>query len=127
MGDYMGNSQTKASNKYHAEKYDRLYPFVPKGRKAEIQAVADAQGESLNDFIVKAIDERMERFERDKPFAPPPGEWCEGCKKLGGRQFIPAHSEPEEMRPWCYVYGCELEGTEDKPRKCLQCTTPPTE
>ena len=58
----MGKAQTRASNKYHAEKYDRLYPFVLKGRKAEIQAAADAAGESLNDFIVKAIDERIERM-----------------------------------------------------------------
>lgn len=57
----MGKAQTKASNKYHAEKYDRLYPFVLKGRKAEIQAAADRAGETLNEYIVKAIDERMER------------------------------------------------------------------
>ena len=37
---------------------------LPKGRKAEIQAAADAAGESLNDFITKAIDERMERVEQ---------------------------------------------------------------
>jgi hypothetical protein len=58
----MAKAATKAHNKYNAKSYDRLYPFVPKGRKAEIQTVADAQGESLNDFIVKAIDERMERL-----------------------------------------------------------------
>ena len=60
-GDYMSTAQSRASNKYAAKAYDRLYPFVPKGRKAEIQAVADVLGESLNDFIVTAIDERMER------------------------------------------------------------------
>ena len=57
----MSTAQSRASNKYATKAYDRLYPFVPKGRKAEIQAVADALGESLNDFIVTAIDERMER------------------------------------------------------------------
>ena len=57
----MSTAQSRASNKYAAKAYDRLYPFVPKGRKAEIQAVADVLGESLNDFIVTAIDERMER------------------------------------------------------------------
>jgi hypothetical protein len=61
----MGKAQTRASNKYHSEKYDRLYPFVPKGHKAEIQAAADRAGETLNEFIVRAIDERMERL-------PPP-------------------------------------------------------
>lgn len=39
--------------------YTRL--FVPKGRKAEIQAAAEQVGETLNEFIVKAIDERLER------------------------------------------------------------------
>ncbi|MDU6347590.1 MAG: hypothetical protein E6593_12635 [Clostridium sp.] len=57
-------AQSQASNKYAAKAYDRLYPFVPKGRKAEIQAAADALGESLNDFIVKAIDERVERLHK---------------------------------------------------------------
>lgn len=55
-------AQSQASNKYAAKSYDRLYPFVPKGRKAEIQSAADAVGETLNEFIVKAIDERMERI-----------------------------------------------------------------
>lgn len=54
-----------ANRRYSEKKYDRLYPFVPKGHKAEIQAVADARGESLNDFIVTAIDERMEQIEKD--------------------------------------------------------------
>lgn len=56
------SAQSRASNKFAAKAYDRLYPFVPKGRKAEIQATADALGESMNDFIVKAIEERMERI-----------------------------------------------------------------
>ncbi|WP_312279293.1 hypothetical protein [Oscillibacter sp.] len=58
-----GKTSNESKAKYNAKAYDRLYPFVPKGRKAEIQAAADAVGESLNDFIRKAIDERMERME----------------------------------------------------------------
>ncbi len=57
-----GKTSNQSKAKYNAKAYDRLYPFVPKGRKAEIQAAADAVGESLNDFICKAIDERMERL-----------------------------------------------------------------
>jgi predicted HicB family RNase H-like nuclease len=58
----------EAHAKYNAKSYDRLYPFVPKGRKDEIQTMADAQNpkESLNEFIVKAIDERMERLGHSK-------------------------------------------------------------
>lgn len=53
------------ANRRYAEKaYDRLYPFVPKGRKAEIQAAAETLGETLNEFIVRAIDERIERMKK---------------------------------------------------------------
>lgn len=55
--------QTEWSRAYNEKTYDRLYPFVPKGRKAEIQAVAETQGETLNEFIVKAIEERMKRLQ----------------------------------------------------------------
>lgn len=55
--------QTEWSRAYNKKTYDRLYPFVPKGRKAEIQAVAETQGETLNEFIVKAIEERMKRLQ----------------------------------------------------------------
>lgn len=59
-----GKTSSESKAKYNAKAYDRLYPFVPKGRKAEIQAAADAAGESLNDFICKSIDERMERMQQ---------------------------------------------------------------
>ena len=58
----MPTSRTRANRKYNEKTYERLYPYVIKGRKAEIQAAADAAGESLNDFICKAIDERIERL-----------------------------------------------------------------
>lgn len=49
----------KVTNERYLEKLDDIKVRVPKGRKAEIQACADANGESLNDFIVKAVDERI--------------------------------------------------------------------
>ena len=58
--------QSQWSRNYNETSYDRLYPFVPKGRKAEIQAAASARGETLNEFIVRAIDERMERLSGGK-------------------------------------------------------------
>lgn len=57
----MGKASTRAKNKYQAANYDRLYPIVPKGRKAVYEAAAKAAGESLNEYIVKAIEQRMER------------------------------------------------------------------
>lgn len=122
----MGKSKTRAQNKYIAKTYDRLYPFVPKGRKSEIQAAADAAGESLNDFIVKAIDERMERLHPpNPPFTPPPGEWCEGCKKLGEKR--PAVdvgrylNNDEGWHAWCFEHGCELDAPGGNARKCEKC------
>jgi predicted HicB family RNase H-like nuclease len=63
-GDQMekkGSAATRAKNKYNAANYDRLYPYVPKGRKAIYEAAAEAAGLSLNDFIAKALDEKIER------------------------------------------------------------------
>ena len=51
----------EAHARYNSKSYDRLYPFVPRGRKAEIQGAADRANETLNEYIVKAIDQRMER------------------------------------------------------------------
>ena len=56
-----GKTSNESKSKYNVKCYDRLYSFVPKGHKAEIEACAKSVGESLNEFIVKAIDQRMER------------------------------------------------------------------
>ncbi len=57
----MGKTSTASHNKYIAKAYDRVNLTLPKGRKAEIQARAKAQGESVNGYINKAIDQRMDR------------------------------------------------------------------
>lgn len=57
----ISKSQQKAVHKYVKANYDRMELTVPKGRKAEIKAHADTQGESVNAFISRAIDETMER------------------------------------------------------------------
>lgn len=56
-------NRTEYKNQWMKENRDAKLLTLPKGRKAEIQAAADAVGESLNDFICKAIDERIERLE----------------------------------------------------------------
>lgn len=48
-------------NAWIAEKLDRINLTVPKGRKEAIKAHAEAQGESVNAFINRAIEEAMER------------------------------------------------------------------
>ena len=54
-----GNTEYK--NKYAAEKYDRVGLMLPKGRKDEIKAAAEKQGQSLNGYIATAIYQRIER------------------------------------------------------------------
>ena len=57
------NSAAKiaANNRYNAKHYDRINIAVPKGKKDVIKAQAEQQGESVNSYINKAIDEKMER------------------------------------------------------------------
>lgn len=54
-------AQQKAVNKYMRENYDRVNLTLPKGKKELIKSHAEAREESLNGFIVRAIDETMER------------------------------------------------------------------
>lgn len=50
-----------ANNRYNAKAYDRINLAVPKGQKEQIQAAASRHGQSLNAYIVGAVNERMER------------------------------------------------------------------
>lgn len=52
-------AQQKAVHKYVKSNYDRLELTVPKGRKEEIKAFAAAQGETVNGFINRIINEAM--------------------------------------------------------------------
>ena len=54
-------SKSEYRNGWIAEKLDRINRTVPKGKKDTIKAHAEAQGESVNGFINRAIDETMER------------------------------------------------------------------
>ena len=57
----VSKAQQKAVTKYMKENYYEIKVRVDKGRKAEIKAHAEAQGESVNGFINRAIDETMGR------------------------------------------------------------------
>ena len=54
-------NQIAYQNEFNKRNYDRIEIKVSKGRKAVIKAAATAAGQSVNEFIAKAIDERMER------------------------------------------------------------------
>ncbi len=51
----------KATAKYEKANYDNIRLRVPKGKKQIIKSYAEEKGESINSFINKAIDERLEK------------------------------------------------------------------
>ena len=57
----ISKAQQKAVNKYVKENYDRVELRLEKGKKEITKAHAEAQGESLNAFINRAITETMAR------------------------------------------------------------------
>lgn len=54
-------AQAKAAKKYLKESVEDIRIRVPKGKKAVIKDHAENQGESMNAFVVRAINETMER------------------------------------------------------------------
>ena len=61
--------KTEYKNNWQKENVDRVNLTMPKGKKDAIKAHAEAQGESVNGFINRAIDETMER-DNAAPTAP---------------------------------------------------------
>lgn len=62
-------AQAKAAKKYLSETVEDVRIRVPKGQKAVIKAHAEKQGESMNQFVIRAINEAMER---DSSISPLP-------------------------------------------------------
>lgn len=56
-----GKNSYESIKRYEDKAYDKVLLRLPKGEKATIQAHAEQQGESVNGFINRAIDEAMER------------------------------------------------------------------
>ena len=57
----VSKAQQRAVHKYVKANYDRLDLTMPKGRKEDLKAHAQARGESVNAFINRAITETLER------------------------------------------------------------------
>lgn len=55
----VSKAQQKAVQKYVAANYDRIEFKTIKGRKAEYQAHAEKRGESLNQFINRAVENQI--------------------------------------------------------------------
>ena len=55
------DARRKASAKYLKESVEDVRIRVPKGQKAVIKNHAEQQCESMNAFVIRAIDETMQR------------------------------------------------------------------
>ena len=51
----------KYNNEFNKEKYDRFSLMLPKGKKEIIKDKATENGESVNAFINRAIDELLKK------------------------------------------------------------------
>lgn len=57
----VSKKQQASVTKYVKDHYDRISLTVPQGKRDKIKAHAESQGESVNGFINRAIDEAMGR------------------------------------------------------------------
>lgn len=62
----VSKANQKAVNKYVKNNYDRINVTLPKGQREIIRAHANAQGESVNGFIRRAIRESIEREKKQE-------------------------------------------------------------
>ncbi len=54
-------AQQKAVQKYVKANYDRVVVTLPKGKREVIKEYASRCGESMNAFIVRAVNQAMEQ------------------------------------------------------------------
>ncbi len=56
----ISKAQQAAVNKYIKNNYDRLNITIPKGSKSLIEAAAQANNESINGYVKKAVKAKYE-------------------------------------------------------------------
>lgn len=70
----LSEARKRANKKWNdenmAKKYDRIQLVVPKGRKADIDAYAKAQGESVNGLVNHLLRSAMNKTEAEWKQAP---------------------------------------------------------
>ena len=103
-------AQQRAVSKYMKENYDVYQIRMPKGRKAEIQAHAEARGESVNGFINRAVAQAMERDKRPQE-APAVQDTTQAKERP--TEGIPLHTLEQRIRRTLYRHN----GTIRKGRK----------
>lgn len=64
----VSDAQRKSAQKWDAANLDRISVALPKGKKDEIKAAAAIHGETMNQYVKTAIDQRLEH---DRPATDP--------------------------------------------------------
>ncbi len=57
----VSKAQKKATAKFEQQNYDKVLLRMSKGKKEKIKSHAEKNGESLNGFVNRAIDETIQR------------------------------------------------------------------
>lgn len=57
----VSKAQQRATQKYIKNNYDRLELRIPKGERESIKQHAEKMGESLNQFLIRSVQETMRR------------------------------------------------------------------
>ena len=67
MAQKYTEARKEGNRKWDAANLDRISIALPKGKKDDVKAAAVAVGESMNQYIINAVEQRMER---DAPTRP---------------------------------------------------------
>ena len=65
MAQKYTEARKEGNRKWDAANLDRVSIAMPKGKKDDIKAAAAAAGESMNQYIIAAVDQRIERDKRE--------------------------------------------------------------
>lgn len=65
MAQKYTEARKEGNRKWDAANLDRISIAMPKGKKDDIKAAAEAAGESMNQYIIAAVDQRIERDKRE--------------------------------------------------------------
>lgn len=60
-------AQIRAKTKYRAKTYDQICIQVPKGTREEWRTLAEAEGKSLNAYIIDCVKRAAENGESEAP------------------------------------------------------------
>ena len=95
----ISKAQQEHVKKYMKKKYDRTLITVKKGELEAIKAAAAAEGESMNQYIITAVERRMAEEKEDDEF----------CQNMLDRYLAdPDKGEPVPIEKLAAKYGITL-------------------